>query len=378
MFDPHGCNVNLAAAIKAAVRIPVVAVGGFNAPEQIEDALASGACDFVALGRQQFADPAFVNKAMTGRADEIAPCLRCSCFNPLLPDPEKRDMPELWSCAVNPQSGRALRWRSAPRPIHTRKVLVIGGGVAGMYAAITAADRGHDVTLAEKSDKLGGLLWFTNVDEHKESLKRFRDSLAVRCERAGVDVRFNTEATADLVKQIAPDAVICAVGSLANVPKIDGIEYAIHALDLYADPARVGKRVVMIGGGLIGAETGLWLADHGHEVIILEMREDVAIDANDSHRRALIPRMRGKLKWEVNVTVTAIDANGVSFSDKDGRTHFLEADTVVYAVGQHADKGTVESLKDSCDRFVAIGDCVQARQVKQATYEGFCAAMDIL
>ncbi|MDR0851148.1 MAG: NADH:flavin oxidoreductase, partial [Clostridiales Family XIII bacterium] len=142
MFAPHGCNLDLAAAIKKEVNIPVVAVGGFNAPEQVEEALASGQCDFVALGRQQFADPAFVNKAMTGRADEIAPCLRCSCFNPLPSDPDQRPTPELWHCAVNPWSARELRWRQAPKPLASRDVLVIGGGAAGMSAAITAAERG--------------------------------------------------------------------------------------------------------------------------------------------------------------------------------------------------------------------------------------------
>jgi len=119
MFDKHGCNLDLSEAIKKNVRIPVVAVGGFNSPEQIEEALEKGQCDFAALGRQQLADPEFVNKAMTGKSDQIAPCLRCSCFNPLAPDPEKRPVPVLWSCAVNPFAYRELRWRQAPAPAAT-------------------------------------------------------------------------------------------------------------------------------------------------------------------------------------------------------------------------------------------------------------------
>ncbi|NTV90468.1 MAG: FAD-binding protein, partial [Clostridiales bacterium] len=167
MFDAHGCNLDLAAAIKAAVNVPVVAVGGFNHPSQAEQAIAEGKCDFVALGRQQFADPAWVNKTLMGLEDEIQPCLRCSCFNPLASSNDARPVAKPWVCTVNPWSGRELRMRWAPQPLSSKNVLIIGGGVAGMYAAITAAERGHKVTLTEKSDKLGGVLWFSETDKHK-------------------------------------------------------------------------------------------------------------------------------------------------------------------------------------------------------------------
>ena len=378
MFDPHGCNLDLAAAVKAAVRIPVVAVGGFNSPEQIEAALASGQCDFVALGRQQFADPEFVNKARTGCADEIAPCLRCSCFNPLPSNPGERVIPDLWHCAVNPLSGRELRWRNAPRPQSHRRVLVVGGGPAGLYAAYTAAGRGHEVILAEKAGRLGGLLWFTDIDEHKESLCRYRDALITRCRRAGVEIRLNTEVTAEYVRSLQPDAVICAVGSTPAAPPVPGIENARHALFCYEHPQLTGRRVVLIGGGLVGCETGYWLAEHGHDVRILEMRGDIALDANDSHRRALLPRMSKTMSWDCEVCVSEVTANGVRFVDAGGRTCFAEADTVLYATGQRANKSVADSLAGSCAWIVSAGDCVTPRQVRQATYEGFCAAMDII
>jgi pyruvate/2-oxoglutarate dehydrogenase complex dihydrolipoamide dehydrogenase (E3) component len=247
-----------------------------------------------------------------------------------------------------------------------------------MSAAITAAERGLHVILAEKEKRLGGLLWFTDVDEHKESLKRYRDSLVIRCQRTGVDIRLGTEVTKEYIENLKPDAVICAAGSRANIPPIEGIEYALHALDVYAAPGKAGKKIVMIGGGLIGCETGLWLSDHGHDVHILEMRGDVAIDANDSHRRALIPLMKERMSWDVNVTVTSVDASGVHFTDPAGKDNFVAADTVVYAVGQRSNSEIAEELKGSCDWFVTVGDGLRARQVKQATYEGFCAAMDIL
>ncbi|MGI5970916.1 MAG: FAD-dependent oxidoreductase [Oscillospiraceae bacterium] len=377
MFDPHGCNLDLAAAIKAVVSVPVVAVGGFNHPQQIEDAIASGKCDFVALGRQQFADPEFVNKTIEGRVDEIAPCLRCSCFNPLASNPGERPVPTLWHCAVNPWASRELRWRNAPKPRARRRVLVVGGGVSGMYAALTAAERGHEVILAEKSGRLGGLLWFTDVDEHKESLRRFRDSLEARCRHNGVDIRLGCEVTKEIIEAISPDAVICAVGSRPAVPPIKGIEKALHALDAYADLRKVGKKIVMIGGGLIGCETGYFFADNGHSVHILEMRDDLAIDANDSHRRALLPRMKKTMTWDCSVTVAEVTDTGVKFL-RDGKECFAEADTVIYATGMRSNQEIVEALRGIVPKFVVTGDAKQSRQVSQATYEGFCAAMDII
>lgn len=379
MFDKHGCNLDLAEAIKKEVKIPIVAVGGFNSPEQIEEAISSGKCDFVALGRQQFADPEFVNKTLTDREDEIAPCLRCSCFNPLMPDPNRRPIPELWHCAVNPKASRELRWRQAPKPKSSKKVLVVGGGVSGMYAAITAVERGHRVKLVEKSDKLGGVLWFTDIDTHKESLRRYRDSLIARCKSTGVEILLNTEATEEFIKSEQPDAVICAVGSHAYIPSIKGIENAKHALEVYEDMNSLGKKVIIIGGGAIGCETGYFFADEGHDVKILEIRHDICIDSNDSQRRALIPRMKKYgMTWDCNVKVLEITQEGVIYLDKEGNEQFEQADTVVYACGNKSNKEVVDSLKDSCNWFVSTGDCVNARMVKQATYEGFCAAMDII
>ena len=382
MFDPHGCNLDLAEAIKKHVRIPVIAVGGFNSPAQIEEALAAGRCDFAALGRQQIADPEFVNKALTGREDEIFPCLRCSCFNPLPPDPDKREVPALWSCAVNPMSQRELRWRNAPKPAASRKVVVIGGGVSGMFAAYTAAKRGHQVTLLEKEAQLGGLLWFTKVDTHKESLKRYKDVLETLCRRYGVTVKTGTTATKELLCSLSPDVVICANGSHPFVPPIPGIETAHHALYGYQNPYGIqGKRVVIIGGGSIGCETGYFFAEEWNaQVTILEARADLCIDALFSQRIALLPRMeKAGIQSVCSVNINKIEEHAVFYTDSEGNSHRLEADTVLYACGNRANTQEAAVLREAgIPWFVVTGDAKTARTVKQAVYEGFCAAMDIL
>ena len=378
MFDDHGSNIDLAAPIKASVKVPVTVVGGFNDPALAERFISEGKCDFVALGRQQLADPEWVNKALTGREDEIAPCLRCSCFNPLPPDITSRAFIPKLNCAVNPRSTRELRVSWAPMPLSSKDVLVIGGGVGGMYAAVTAAERGHKVTLAEKENRLGGLLWFTDVDIHKDDLKRFRDSLITRINRLGVRVELDTEVTNEYMESKNPYAVICAVGSEPVIPGIPGIEKAHHALYAYSDFDKLGQKIVMIGGGLTGCEAGFHLAELGKTVHIIEMLDDIAIEGNDSHRRALIPRMKKILTWDVGVRCSEIKDDGVYAVDKEGRKEFIEADSIIYAVGMKPRDNVVESLRSSIGWFVPVGDCVKARRIEQAVYEGFMAAMDII
>ena len=382
MFDAHGCNLDLAEAIKKNVHVPVVAVGGFNGPDQVEDAIASGKCDFVAMGRQQFADPEFVNKTLEGHEDEIAPCLRCSCFNPLASNPGERPIPSLWHCAVNPWGQRELRWRNAPQPKASRNVLVIGGGISGLYAAVTAQDRGHKVTLVEKSDKLGGQLWFTEIDTHKESLLRFRDAMIARCKNHGVNIVLNTEVDETYIEKMNPDAVICAVGSHPFVPPIKGIEEnAQHALYGYTHPDEVkNKKVVIIGGGAIGCETGYFFADKwGAKVTVLETLPEVMKDSFPSQKAALFPRMdKIGMDRHTSVKVEEIKADGVAYKDADGNDQFADADLVLYACGSRSNSDITEKFRGIIPWYVVTGDARQARTVKMATYEGFCAAMDIL
>lgn len=370
IYDPNGSNVHLSEAIKKAVKIPVATIGGINTPELAEQILAEGKADFIYMGRQMVADPGFANKALEGRSEEIAPCIRCMCCHAAPPPPTYLE------CTVNPLATREYYFGDACPSGERRSVYVIGGGPAGMTAAITAAERGHEVTLFEKTGALGGVLRFTDRDLHKKDLKKYKDHLVATVNRRGVKVLLNTEATAELIEADRPDAVIAATGSTAIKPAIPGIERAIHALDVYEDSAKIGQRVVMIGGGLAGCETALHLADTGRDVTLIEITSELAPDSYPYHRRWMLHQLEMKVRAETETTCTEIDSRGVKAVDREGKERFFEADTVVYAVGMRP-VSCEEFQKAAPMYYFQAGDCVRPAKVKEAVHEAYFAAMDI-
>lgn len=380
MYDPHGCNVEYAAAIKRAVSTPIAVVGGINDPALAERIIAEGKADFVVLGRQALADPEFPLKALTGRADEIAPCIRCGCFDPMVPKEGEVAPPHTFQCTVNPVSSKEFRMQLEPAPRSSKKVMVIGGGPGGMYAAITAAERGHSVSLIEKSAALGGFLKFTDEDTYKDDLRRYKNSLIARLGKLPIRVELGVEATAEMIERENPEALIVAIGAQPIVPRIPGIQLpnVIYAVNTYWEPEKVGQRVAMIGGGLVGCETALHLAALGKSVTVVEMMSRLAADASESHRIALLAMMKTHVPSRTETKCLEIVSNGIRVLNKDGVEELIEADTVVYAVGMKAHSDQALALCKAAPRqYFMVGDCLSPRKVKQAVHEGYHAAMDI-
>lgn len=380
LFHPHGLNADLAEAVKKSVSVPVIVVGGINDPELAEELIAQGKCDFVALARQLTADPDFVRKVEAGREWDIRPCLRCfKCFPGLLEGLELRDLPYLFGCSVNPTEFFYDAEFLERQPEGSRKVLVVGGGIAGMQAAITAHDRGHRVTLVEKADRLGGLLFFTETDNYKKDLHRFKDVMARGVRERAIEVRTDTEFTAADVATFGADAVILAVGSSPIVPAIKGIEHAIHAIDAYRDIGKIGQKVVIVGGGLVGCETGLNLAREGRDVTVIEMQDRVAPDSYAMHRIGLLAEMDKRVTVRVNTRCMEITPRGVKAVDEWGAETVLDADTVLFALGMRANRDEAEALRDALAGVEVheVGDCVKAAKVYEAVRQGFVAAMSI-
>lgn len=387
-YAPHGANIENAAIIKQNVSVPVAVVGGINSPEQAEEAIAAWKVDMVSLGRQFFADPAFPNKAAEGRADEIRRCLRCGrCY----PGPSGEHETEKWtvkfppldSCTINPEtvwpaSHHKVLPELMPAPQASRKVLIVGGGCGGLQAAITASDRGHKAILCEKTGALGGLINFTDHTDHKIDIRNFKDLLIREVEKRPVEVRLNCEVTPEMIAEIAPEAVILAVGSDDLILPIEGIENAITAMDVYANDFKgLGKSVIVLGGGLVGCEAAADYIDHGIETTIVEMKECLMPEVTGLYRTAVHDFLDKKGgKYEVNAKVVKVGKDFV-VARQNGQEITLKADSVVNAMGRRAHK--TDDLKASVSVPVwEIGDCVKARQIGDAVREAWTAAMEIV
>lgn len=387
-YAPHGANIENAALIKQNVSVPVTVVGGINSPEQAEEAIAAGKVDMVSMGRQFFADPAFPNKAKEGHADLIRRCLRCGrCY----PGPSGEHETEKWtikyppldSCTINPYtvwpaSHHKILPELMPEPKGSRKVLIVGGGCGGMQAAITAADRGHQVILCEKADRLGGLINFTDHTDHKIDIRNFKNVLIKEVRNRPVEVRLNCEVTPEMIHEIAPEAVILAVGSDDLILPIEGIENAVTAMDVYEhDFAGLGRSTIVLGGGLVGCEAAADYIDHGIETTIVEMQECLMPETTGLYRTAVhdfIDQHGGK--YEVNAKVVKVGKDFV-VAQQNGKEITLRADAVVNAMGRRAH--SAEALKAAITVPVwEIGDCVRARQIGDSVREGWTAAMEII
>lgn len=374
MFSERGCHVHLAAAIKKQVKVPVACIGALNEPDQMEEIIASGKADVVEMARALLADPFLPKKVMLGHDDEIVRCIRCyQCL-------AERTHTQTRICSVNPIIGREYESRFALPVSESKKVLVAGGGPAGMKAAVTAAQRGHKVTLCEKSAELGGALKCVKVISFKKDLHGLIKTLEAQMRKAGVEIQLNTEVTEELVKREAPDVLVLAVGAAPIVPSIPGVNSpkAVLAYTLSDPGMTVGKKVVILGGGLVGCESAVHLAQQGKDVMVVEMMEDIAVEANVRQRPILLD-MLAKLQVKVKTRTRGvrITDKGLICADDNGNESLFEADTVLISVGQRALREAVNGLLDAAPEVVQVGDCVKPQKVTEALYRGYHAGLDI-
>ena len=373
MFKEHGCNVYLAAEIKKHVSVPVATLGGLNDPQQMEEIIASGKADIVYMARALLADPFLPRKIMENRENEIVHCLRCfTCM-------AERAVTATRRCTVNPLIGREIEGNEvSPAPV-SKKVLVAGGGPGGLYAAYTAARRGHQVILCEKEAQLGGILKSEQAIPFKQEMYQLSQTYALFARNSGVEIRTSTEVTPEYVEKENPDALIIAVGSEPLVPPIKGLngDNVVIVIDYYLEKEMVTDQVVVLGGGLAGCECAIHLGMEGKHVHLVEMRQELAPDANIRHRPLLLKEVDKYVTVHTGCKGLAVTDEGVLCETDTGEEILIPGTSVICALGQHSRTSLVNSLRDSAPYIAVIGDASKVSTITNAVYEGYHAALDI-
>lgn len=377
-FDvEEGHNAEAAAEIKKNLHIPVGTVGAITDPEIMETWIKKGMVDYVIMARALIADPDLPKKAMHGKAEEIRPCLRCmSCitggyFNLPL------------HCSVNPQIGRDSDDRAAYPQTERKRILIAGGGPAGMEAALVAAKRGHEVILCEMEECLGGLMRIIERESFKVRIKKYREYLEREIKKAPIEVRLNTKVTPELIEIFHPDVVIAAVGGHPIIPPIKGIEKAVQIVDYYKNKPEIGEKILVLGGGFAGVECAIGLAMGGKKSTIIEMSNALASGPNTLYPGTGAMQMdalwtnikKNNVEVLLNTKCVEIVDGGMICKDSKGIESFIKADKVVAATGIAPNEAVVDSLRDATIDFAWIGDCYQPGLIRTAVRQGYDAAL---
>jgi 2,4-dienoyl-CoA reductase-like NADH-dependent reductase (Old Yellow Enzyme family)/thioredoxin reductase len=376
-FRERGANVPFARAIKQCpdITIPVSVVGGITTPDFAERIIDEGSADLVAMARGLLADPDALAKSYRGRDGEIRPCLRCwGCAG---------GYGTHIHCAVNPRLARTYRY-SRPWPAdRKKKVAVVGGGVAGTQAARTLTEKGHSVVLFEKGPRLGGLLNDINKLSFKDDLLRYTEWLQRETERCGAEIRLNTEAGAENVMALQPDAIIVAVGSRPARPPIPGIdgERVYNVLDVDSGRVRVpgGSRVVVCGGGLSGCESALELALGGSRVTVVDMIpvEGFAAGAHDLTRNMLLYLLRENGVELIGDSIVREIGTSVKIESKDWSYRELAADYIVEAFGMRKNQPVADLFFELTPDVYYVGDCLEVSNIMHANFTAYDRSCNI-
>lgn len=362
----HACH-------EQGISTKITLVGGAYDLNTAEDIIASGDADFIGSARAWITNPDWGIKAMEGRDDDVVPCLRCNKCHQAKPNDW------LSVCSVNPVFGLEHKIkRMVTAPVGKKKVAVIGGGPAGMEAAIISADRGYDVTLFEQSDRLGGQLNVAEVPYMKWTITQFKDYLIHQVDKRNIAVKLNTKVVPDMLTDNKFDAVFVALGAEAKHPPIPGAETLMTAIDALRNPDQVKGDVVVIGGGEVGVETGMHFAKLGHNVKVLCRQEKLAPDAVPIHFYSLFRKEWESIptfSFDLEVTYREIrDRRIVVYLDKDGKVIELHADTIIVAAGMDGRADEALSLNGMAPKTFYIGDCSSGGSIQTAMRTAFGAA----
>lgn len=372
-FEP-AIIADLAEGVKKAVTVPVIAVGRIT-PEAGESILAEGKADLIAIAKGLLADPELPNKVASGKLEDITPCIVCmGCRDDLL-SPGVVGI----RCQVNAALGREEEYRIVPAK-KLKKVLVVGGGPAGMEAARVAAVRGHQVTLWEKGPRLGGQLVQAAIPPHKDRIGLLTEYLRRQLEKLKVKVELGKQATAAMIEEFEPEALVLATGVRPLVPEIPGLDKAhvVQAGDVLEGKGEVGNKVVVIGGEVVGCETAEFLAEKGKKVTVTRRGREMALGVGPTLRDFFLDRL-----WQKEVTLLTelgyneISSEGLVVTTKEGERKTIEADTVVLAAGAVPDKALYQEVNGKVPETHLAGDCVEPRRIREAIADGYRIGLEI-
>ena len=370
MLLPMGINVDDAAEIKKHVNVPVMVGGGFQTPEFAEKVLAEGKADFIGLGKPLLADPFWVKKAKEGRSEDIKPCIRCiiGCHD------RGFLAGRVVHCAVNPTLYKYESPEIVPAE-HPKNVAIIGGGPAGLEAAIVSTKHGHNVTLFEKRE-IGGVMIEAAVPDYKSDIARLIKYYKTQLEKLNIKV-IREEATIDTIKNGNFDAAIVAVGGKTRKLDVPGIDNEIvsYAMDVLGNKVEVGNKVVIIGAGITGVETADILAEQGKDVTIVDM-QDQLLESAGSIAIAYLQRIQqAGIKVITGKRLESVKNHTAVLVDRFGNRQDFEADSIVISAGFAPQRSLQEQIENETDVEVfSVGNCKGERHIYDAIHEGFIAA----